>query len=155
MPRAFSWRSIMSWRGSIRKDKVTGKRGSGTERGNTRNFRHRGSNCSLQVYTAFLSFPLSYTQINGKYAGVVADRDERDVLIDVVFHLDYFLSVLPEIGQIRNREIIGNLLLDRQTRIGIAFGSPQIRIDFYAANPKQLLYPAAHCGIECLSQNGI
>src|SRR5579859_660502 len=134
MPRSRSWCSIMLWRWAVQ-----------AASGLPLPF--------IAVHFTQLFFALAEVDVKAEDSILVAHRDNRKVAIDVVLHLNYLLRLrLRHIGQVGQRNVVVDLLLNRHSRAGVVFRTSRLRIDLNAAHTENLLHPAAGRRAERLVQ---
>lgn len=92
--------------------------------------------------------------VKPKHAVLIPYRYDGHILIDVVFHLHHRLGLLRDAGDVRERHILVDLLLDGDARGRVVARklADIERIDFYAAGAEQPLHAITERGIECLPE---
>src|ERR1700736_5535698 len=94
-----------------------------------------------------LFLALSHADIEADHAVLIARAHHRNVALDVVLALNNLLRTLRDVGAVSERNIIGELLLNRNLRAprrGVRFGRQALRIDFDPADSEELLHAAAY-----------
>src|SRR2546423_13209851 len=108
-----------------------------------RNSANRNSRNSCRLRKAFLDF-----YVDTKRSVLIAQPDDGDVSVHVVFHLDDLLLRRTHIRNISDGEVTSNLLLDGNTCRGVLFRarrtySCETGINAKARYPKQTLQAPA------------
>src|SRR3974390_118309 len=91
-----------------------------------------------------LLLPLPYQQVEADYAIFVADALNRVFRVDVVLELNNLLRRLRQVGDVGQRDVVGDLLLNGESRTGIIVSPSYRGIDANGADAKQFRSAAGH-----------
>src|SRR6478672_2668301 len=109
--------------------------------------------CAIAIHASL--FVPAYVDVKAQHPVLVTHRYDRDVLINIVFHLNHRLSGLREAGDVSKSNVIADLLFNRHARAGIVFRADKLWINFYPARAKKPLYAVTEGGIERFAQDRV
>src|SRR5579884_377386 len=108
---------------------------------------------TVKFYAMRSAFSAPNTHVEAEHTELIAHRDNRDIAVDVVLHLDDLLLRLGHVRDVRDSHVVGNLLLDGDARAGIADGCRDFWRNLHPADAEQPLHPVAQGGIQRLAQD--